>query len=97
MAEELARFQGHKTIPMILFVSLTFFVPVVAYITLQATRSMFRFSTLYDERVETYIREKEKTEKLLLDLLPKTILNQVKRGRTPDPECFERLKVSSNL
>ena len=42
VAKELARFEGHKTIPLALLVSLTLFIPVVAYITLQATTSMFR-------------------------------------------------------
>ena len=44
MAKELARFEGHKTIPLALIISLTAFIPVVAYITLQATTSMFRLT-----------------------------------------------------
>ena len=42
VATELARFEGHKTIPLTLLISLTLFIPVVAYITLQATTSMFK-------------------------------------------------------
>ena len=40
--------------------------------------------------METYQREKKKTEKLLLDLLPRGVLEQMKRGKTPDAEYFDR-------
>ena len=107
---ELARFDAQKTLPMALIVSLVIFIPLVAYVTLQATTSMFkyeclvtiklyvciiyandlntrlhlsrlyyRFSDLYDERVETYKKEKKKTEKLLTDLLPRSVIRQMKR------------------
>ena len=107
---ELARFDAQKTLPMALIVSLVVFIPLVAYVTLQATTSMFkyeclvtiklyvciiyandlntrlhlsrlyyRFSDLYDERVETYKKEKKKTEKLLTDLLPRSVIRQMKR------------------
>ncbi len=39
---ELSRFEGHKTLPLVLVITLMMFVPVVAYVTLQATTSMFR-------------------------------------------------------
>ena len=39
----------------------------------------FRFSDLYDERVETYRKEKKKTEKLLTDLLPRSVIRKMKR------------------
>ena len=107
---ELARFDAQKTLPMALIVALVVFIPLVAYVTLQATTSMFkyeclvtiklyvciiyandlntrlhlsrlyyRFSDLYDERVETYKKEKKKTEKLLTDLLPRSVIRQMKR------------------
>ena len=106
---ELARFDAQKTLPMALIISLVIFIPLVAYVTLQATTSMFkyvinvsltksyiyiysynsfqyiyhdliiRFSDLYDERVETYKKEKKKTEKLLTDLLPRSVIRQMKR------------------
>ena len=101
-----------KQIPLILMIGLAIFIPVVAYVTLQATSSMFkyvkyyrklkiikmirvftifhftitkyfntyfRFSDLYDERVETYRKEKKKTEKLLTDLLPRSVIRKMKR------------------
>ena len=40
---------------------------------------IIRFSDLYDERVETYKKEKKKTEKLLTDLLPRSVIRQMKR------------------
>lgn len=43
MSTELARFENHKTIPLALVISLTCFIPIVAYITLQATTSMFKY------------------------------------------------------
>ena len=36
------RFKAMKQIPMILMIALAIFIPVVAYVTLQATSSMFR-------------------------------------------------------
>lgn len=42
VARELSRFEGHKTIPLSIIVSLILFVPIVAYVTLQATTSMFK-------------------------------------------------------
>ena len=39
---ELERFQGHRTIPLSLMVGLSIFIPIVAYVTLQATTSMFK-------------------------------------------------------
>ena len=43
--------------------------------------NFFRFSKMYDDRVEVYRMEKKKTEKLLTDLLPRQILRQMKRGQ----------------
>ena len=40
---ELARFDAQKTLPMALIVSLVIFIPLVAYVTLQATTSMFKY------------------------------------------------------
>ena len=109
---EQQRFDAMKQIPLILMIGLAIFIPVVAYVTLQATSSMFkyvkyyrklkiikiiifhtifhftitkyfntyfRFSDLYDERVETYRKEKKKTEKLLTDLLPRSVIRKMKR------------------
>ena len=39
---EQIRFQGLKQIPLILMIGLAIFIPVVAYVTLQATSSMFK-------------------------------------------------------
>ena len=39
---EQIRFKGMKQIPMILMIALAIFIPVVAYVTLQATSSMFK-------------------------------------------------------
>ena len=43
---ELARFDAQKTLPMALIVSLVIFIPLVAYVTLQATTSMFKYECL---------------------------------------------------
>ncbi len=40
------RFDSHKTLPLALVISLAFFIPVVAYVTLQATISMFKYVQL---------------------------------------------------
>ena len=40
---ELARFDAQKTLPMALIVALVVFIPLVAYVTLQATTSMFKY------------------------------------------------------
>ena len=40
---ELARFDAQKTLPMALIISLVIFIPLVAYVTLQATTSMFKY------------------------------------------------------
>ena len=53
----------------------------------------YRFSALYDERVEIYRQEKKKTEKLLTDLLPRQIIRQMKKGEVPQPETFESVSV----
>lgn len=42
VAKELARFESHKTIPLALLIILALFIPIVAYVTLQATTSMFK-------------------------------------------------------
>ena len=42
VAKELERFESHKTLPLALLISLALFIPVVAYVTLQATTSMFK-------------------------------------------------------
>ena len=39
---ELERFEKMKQIPMALMVGLAIFIPTVAYVTLQATSSMFK-------------------------------------------------------
>ena len=39
---EQMRFKGMKQIPLILMIALAIFIPVVAYVTLQATSSMFK-------------------------------------------------------
>jgi len=90
---EQKRFKNMKQIPMILMIALAIFIPIVAYVTLQATSSMFRFSDLYDERVETYRKEKKKTEKLLTDLLPRSVIRKMKRGDVPPPESFDSVSI----
>lgn len=90
---ELERFQAMRQLPLILVVGLSIFIPIVAYVTLQATTSMFKFSDLYDERVETYQKEKKKTEKLLTDLLPRSVIRKMKRGEIPAPESFDCVSV----
>ena len=52
-----------------------------------------RFSEIYDERVETYKREKKKTEKLLTDLLPRQVIHQMKKGKIPEPESFNSVSI----
>ena len=42
VSSELARFENHRSIPLGLIISLSLFVPIVAYVTLQATTSMFQ-------------------------------------------------------
>jgi hypothetical protein len=42
VAEELEKFEGKKKIPVAIFVTLAVFMPVVTYITLQTTISMYR-------------------------------------------------------
>ena len=39
---ELERFQGHRSITLSLIIGLSIFIPIVAYVTLQATTSMFK-------------------------------------------------------
>ena len=39
---EQIRFKGMRQIPMILMIALVIFIPLVAYVTLQATSSMFK-------------------------------------------------------
>ena len=39
---ELVRFKQMRQIPLFLMISLCIFIPVVAYVTLQATTSMFK-------------------------------------------------------
>lgn len=53
----------------------------------------WRFSEIYDEKVETYRREKKKTEKLLTDLLPRQIIHQMKKGKVPEPESFDSVSI----
>ena len=52
-----------------------------------------RFSSSYDERVNMYREEKEKTDRLLTDLLPRQIMREMKRGHIPQPETFESASV----
>jgi hypothetical protein len=42
VAAELQRFEAHRRIPLSLIIALSIFIPMVAYVTLQATTSMFR-------------------------------------------------------
>jgi hypothetical protein len=90
---ELERFQAMRQLPLALSIGLSIFIPIVAYVTLQATTSMFKFSDLYDERVETYQKEKRKTEKLLTDLLPRTVIRKMKKGEIPAPESFDSVTI----
>ena len=78
---------------MTIIIVLGVMVPVIIYVTYLSTTSMFKFSALYDERVEVYRQEKRKTEKLLTDLLPRQIIRQMKRGQVPAPESFECVSV----
>ena len=40
-----------------------------------------------------YREEKEKTDRLLTDLLPRQIMREMKRGHIPQPETFESASV----
>ena len=44
---EQQRFDAMKQIPLILMIGLAIFIPVVAYVTLQATSSMFKYVKYY--------------------------------------------------
>ena len=39
---ELKKFEGHRQVPLALMIALVIFIPIVAYVTLQATTSMFK-------------------------------------------------------
>ena len=52
---------------------------MMSYCHLQRYWFKNRFSGLYDDRVQVYRMEKEKTGKLLEDLLPKQIIKQMKK------------------
>jgi hypothetical protein len=42
VASELFKFEGHRRVPLSLIIALAIFIPIVAYVTLQATTSMFK-------------------------------------------------------
>ncbi len=42
VADELSRLGSHATVPLIIIIILVMFVPVVAFVTLQATTSLFQ-------------------------------------------------------
>ena len=43
--------------------------------------------------METYKKEKKKTEKLLSDLLPIQVIHQMKRGKIPEPVYFDSVSI----
>ncbi|CAB4062018.1 Receptor-type guanylate cyclase gcy-12,Guanylate cyclase 2G,Olfactory guanylyl cyclase GC-D,Atrial natriuretic peptide receptor 2,Atrial natriuretic peptide receptor 1,Receptor-type guanylate cyclase gcy-6,Receptor-type guanylate cyclase gcy-13,Guanylyl cyclase GC-E,Retinal guanylyl cyclase 1 [Lepeophtheirus salmonis] len=58
-----------------------------------ASASMFRYSTLYDEKVSIFRQEKRRNEKLLTELLPLPIIREMKRGLIPRPVAFSSVTV----
>ena len=42
VAAELLKFEANRRVPFSLIIALTIFIPMVAYVTLQATTSMFK-------------------------------------------------------
>ena len=56
-------------------------------------RVMFRFSQLYNSKVEIYKAEKRKTEKLLGSLLPTSVIQKLKKGQMPKPQVFDSASI----
>ena len=54
---------------------------------------MFRFSQLYNSKVEIYKAEKRKTEKLLGSLLPTSVIQKLKKGQMPKPQVFDSASI----
>ena len=78
-------------------------VPVIVYLSSQASQSMRQSSRIFDEQVllvlfldtitttlqvEDLNYEKRKTDGLLQQLLPVDIIAQLKAGEQPPPKCF---------
>nr|XP_040564426.1 LOW QUALITY PROTEIN: atrial natriuretic peptide receptor 2-like [Lepeophtheirus salmonis] len=91
--KEFQKYNSRKIIPLVLIILLSIFIPIVVYITLQASASMFRYSTLYDEKVSIFRQEKKKNEKLLTELLPLPIIREMKRGLIPRPVAFSSVTI----
>ena len=88
-------------------------VPVIVYLSSQASQSMRQSSRIFDEQVffslfslvylfthaqvEDLNYEKRKTDGLLQQLLPVDIIAQLKAGEQPPPKYFLLLCLSSNI
>ena len=91
--KDIARLSKQNILPLLYIIVLLCFVPVCIVFTLNITSSMMRYSRLYNERVDIYKKERQKTEKLLGSLLPNAIIKQMKRGEVPRPEVFDNTTI----
>ena len=91
--KDIARLSKQNIMPLLYIIVLLCFVPVCIVFTLNITSSMMRYSRLYNEKVDVYKKERQKTEKLLGSLLPNAIIKQMKRGEVPRPEIFDNTTI----
>ena len=90
---DMASLAQANILPLCLIILLATFTPICIIFTLNITSSMTRYSRLYNEKVDVYNLEKRKTEKLLGSLLPKSIIQKMKRGKIPKPEVFDNTTI----
>ncbi|KAL5020709.1 hypothetical protein ScPMuIL_002208, partial [Solemya velum] len=48
---------------------------------------------LVEERTRAFLDEKKKSEELLYHILPKSVADDLKNGRTVEPEAFDSVTV----
>jgi len=87
--KEMMDIRQKSKLPITMLVCLLVSVPVIVYLSSQASQSMRQSSRIFDEQVEDLNYEKRKTDGLLQQLLPVDIIAQLKAGEQPPPKMYE--------
>jgi hypothetical protein len=91
--EDIERIRSENTWPLLYIVVLICFIPICVLFTVNINTAMTRYSSLYNEKVDTYNAEKRKTEKIIGSLLPSSIVREMKHGQVPKPELFDQTTI----
>nr|QNG40931.1 NIT domain GCY 12 [Placozoa sp. H4] len=81
------------TISLTLLVSVIIICPLLLYITSRLTSNIQHYATNLADKTKQLLRERKRTDHLLFQMLPKTVAERLKHGKTVVAETFDQVTL----